>query len=156
MSYVIYNSSEVTVKDNSFTRWFSSQLDEFPVAILLLWDSTKINVPSKIFITMDSSMPICNEHSVNANNMVSGNFFNQSSALNRYNYVPIAISTSLGTLSPAPTGLSVYGSRNTIFGNAFAVYLTAISPTCWLITSGYDLHSDKLQGFGALVQDLLR
>ena len=156
MSYVIYNSSEVTVKDNSFTRWFSSQLDEFPVTNLLLWDSAKINVTSKIFITMDSSMPICNEHSVNANNMVSGNFFNQSSALNRYNYVPIAISTSLGTLSPAPTGLSVYGSRNTIFGSAFAVYLTVIRQTCWLITSGYDLHSDKLQGFGALVQDFIR
>ncbi|EQB72785.1 MAG: multitransmembrane protein [Thermoplasmatales archaeon A-plasma] len=156
MSYVIYNSSEVTVKDNSFTRWFSSQLDEFPVAILLLWDLTKINVPSKIFITMDSSMPICNEHSVNANNMVSGNFFNQSSALNRYNYVPIAISTSLGTLSPAPNVLSVYGSRNTIFGNAFAVYLTVISLPYWLITSGYNFHLDKLPGFGALGQDILR
>ena len=88
--------------------------------------------------------------------MVSGNFFIQSSALNRYNYVPIAISTSLGTLSPAPTGLSVYGSRNTIFGNAFAVDLTVIRQTCWLITSGYDFHSDKLQGFGALVQDFIR
>ena len=143
MSYVIYNSSEVTVKDNTFTGWFSSNLDEFPVANLLLWNSTNINVTSNIFITMDSSMLIYNVHSVNANNMVSGNFFIQSSALNRYNYAPIAISTSLGTLSPAPTGLTVYSSGNTIFGNAFAVYLTAISLNYSIYSGYYVVYKDS-------------
>jgi thermopsin len=142
MSYVIYNSSEVTVKDNTFTGWFSSNLDEFPVANLLLWNSTNINVTSNTFITMDSSMLIYNEHSVNANNIVTENFFIQSSALNRYNYAPIAISTSLGTLAASPTGLTVYSSGNTIYGNGFAVYLTAISLNYSIYSGNYVVYKD--------------
>ena len=142
MSYVIYNSSEVTVTNNTFTGWFSSNLDEFPVANLLLWNSTDVTVTSNTFITMDSSMLIYNEHSMNADNTVSGNFFIQSSELNRYNYAPIAISTSLGTLAAAPTGLTVYSSGNTIYGNGFAVYLTAISLNYSIYSGNYVVYKD--------------
>ena len=142
MSYVIYNSSNVTVERNTFTGWFSSNLDEFPVANLLLWNSKDITVKSNIFITMDSSMLIYNEHSAHANNTVSGNFFIQSSTLNKYNYAPIAISTSLGTLAAAPTGLTVYSSGNKIFGNVFAVYLTAISLNYSIYSGNYVVYKD--------------
>jgi len=139
MGIVIYDSSNVAVKGNVLSGWFSSTLTEFPVANLLLWNSNNVVVSDNLFLTMDSSMLIYNTHREMGHNIVYGNFFLQSSELNSTNYAPIAVTTTLGTLAAAPTGLTVYSNDNYIFGNAFAVYLTAISPG-YSIYSGLTVH----------------
>lgn len=150
MGLVLYNSTNVSVTNNSLSGWFSANLNEFPVANLLLWNSRNISVSNNTFITMDSSMLVYNQNHTKAMNLIYHNRFIQSSSLNRFNYAPIAVSTTFGTSPVAPTGLTIYSSGNKIYGNLFAVYLTAISPSYSIYTGNNVKYHDMWNSTGGV------
>ncbi len=128
IGYVLYQAQNVMLTHSAISGWFANTLTTFPVANVLLWNSQNDQIAYNTFTTMDSSMLIYNMHGQKGGNSVYGNAFVQDSNLNLTRYAGIAIDTSFGTNPYGPVGLTMYSSFNSINGNFFAVFDTAVSP----------------------------
>jgi len=119
LNYEIYNASNITIwKSNNISGYFSSSLSGFPVANLVIWNSTDILVGSNVFNVMDSGILIYKS----ANTVVWGNYF--INAVQTYNNTFYSATDIWG----APLGISEFSSGDTIYNNYFNVEITAYSP----------------------------
>jgi thermopsin len=119
----VYQSSNMTIENSSHvTGWFSSELSGFPVANIVLWNTTNINITGNYFLSEGSSLLIYNNDTTTSNNTVTGNFFAidgtttndfESSFLN----------------SNTPMGLQLYSSYNKIYNNFFSGSDPVYSPS---------------------------
>ncbi|BAB59291.1 hypothetical protein [Thermoplasma volcanium GSS1] len=124
LGYWIYNSSHVVVRQSEITGWFFTDDSGFPLANIILWNTSDSLIASNYFLSMDSSLLIFG----GSNNTVWGNYFFNS---------PLIANPSLyaaWNLWGEALGLAVYSSNNTIYNNFFATQLTAISPSTSIYT----------------------
>lgn len=118
----IYNSSNISVENNvHITGWFSSILQGFPLANLVVWNSTNIRISGNLFDSLGSSILIYNSNNTYSNNTVTGNTF---AIEDSSNYV---FSSSL-LYGYDDYGLELYSSNNTVYNNYFATILPVYSP----------------------------
>ena len=119
LNYEIYNASNITIlKSNDISGYFSYSLSGFPVANLLIWNSTRILVDSNIFNVMDSGILVYKSPNIT----VWGNYF--INAPQTYNSTFYDATDIWG----APLGIAEYSSGDTIYNNYFNVEITAYSP----------------------------
>ncbi|HEV2317790.1 MAG TPA: thermopsin family protease [Thermoplasmata archaeon] len=106
----------------SISGWFTPNQAGFPVANLLMWNSSYDLVASNTFLGEGSSMLLYG----GSHNVVWGNWFRQ-----------LAPATA-GTLgSSFPVGLAFYSSGNTVYNNFFNVSLPALSPSTTIYTETF-------------------
>lgn len=127
----LYNASNVSIfHANYVTGWFSYTLYmyDFPVANIILWNSSNNLVGGCNFYDWGSSMLVYN----GSNNVIWGNEFVA---------YPVPLngndSNGIGAL-----GLSIYSSNNTIYNNYFNVTLPAYSPTYNIYNGLYAEYQD--------------
>jgi thermopsin len=121
MLYELYNASNVTLwKSNDISGYFASGLSGFPVANLVIWNSTNDLVGSNLFNVMDSGMLIYKSPNVT----VWGNYV--VDAPQTYNSDFYQVTDIWG----APLGIAEYSSGDTIYNNFFDTAITAYSPAC--------------------------
>ncbi len=119
LNYEIYNASNITVwKSNNISGYFPYTLSGFPVANILIWNSTKILVDSNVFNVMDSGILAYNSPNIT----VWGNYL--INAPQTYNSTFYNATDIWG----APLGIAEYSSGDTIYNNYFNVEITAYSP----------------------------
>ncbi|MGC8496872.1 MAG: thermopsin family protease [Thermoplasmata archaeon] len=117
----LYNTSHVSIYHaNYVTGWFSNEVyginqDDFPVANIMLWNSTGDLVASNNFYDWGSSLLVYG----GSGNVIWGNKFVQYP-------VPLDSATTNGI---GQFGLTIYSSGNTIFNNYFNVTVPAYSPS---------------------------
>ncbi|MDS0256778.1 thermopsin family protease [Thermoplasmatales archaeon AK] len=131
LGYWLYNVSNASITDTSLiTGWYSSFVSGFPLANVLLWNTTHVLVGGNNFQTLDSSILVFG----GSDNVIWGNSIQNAS--------PVLLE-SLGlnesTLANVqifgePLGLSVYSSGNLIYNNIFNSTLTAVSPSFSIYT----------------------
>ncbi|MEM4071108.1 MAG: thermopsin [Thermoplasmata archaeon] len=122
----LYNTSHVSIYHaNYVTGWFSYNMFmyDFPVANIILWNSTNDLVAGNNFYSWGSSMLVYG----GSHNVIWGNEF--------INYPVPLTAADMSYLGPA-TGLSMYSSNNTIYNNYFNVTIPAYSPH-YNIYNGY-------------------
>ncbi len=136
LPFEFYNSSNVSVIASPFiSGWYPFFLYGFPVANLLVWNSTSVLVAGNYFSSMGSSALIYNSTNV----LVWGNVFAENpiagtSITHPSKYFMAELSSILP--SSVPTGLSVFSSGDLIYNNAFMVDLPAMSPDFNIYTYG--------------------
>ena len=111
----LYNTSHVSIMYSQFSGWFTSFLDGFPAANLIVWNSSYTLVAYNNFKGMGNSMLVYG----GTGNMLFGNYFQQ---------VASVAQPSTLEYGSTPIGLSIYSSGNTIINNNFNVYVTVYSP----------------------------
>lgn len=143
MPFEFYNVSNASVVNSPFiSGWFPYFLYGFPVANLLVWNSTDILVAGNYFSSMGSSALIFNSTgvlvwgNVFAENGLAGTSISHPSRYFQYELSPIYP-------SPVPTGLSVFSSGDLIYNNAFLVNLPAMSPDFNIYTFGGASYVDQ-------------
>ncbi len=136
MPFEFYNASNASVLSSPFiSGWYPFFLYGFPVANLLIWNSTHMLVGGNYFSSMGSSALIFNSTSVLvwgnvfAENPIAGTSISHPSRYFQYELSPIYPAA-------VPTGLSVFSSGDTIYNNAFMVQLPAMSPDFNIYTFG--------------------
>lgn len=137
MPLLFYNTANISLYGSSMiTGWFSSNLAAFPVANVMIWNSTNFLVGNNQFSTMDSSLLIYNDINTVSNNVVWGNTFSQG---------PITYSSysSKIDLMNGPLGITVYGSHNKIYNNYFSVQNTAYSPNYDIYTGATVMYNNQ-------------
>ena len=127
MGYGLYDANHVSITDSPVSGWFSGELSGFPVANIIMWNSTGDLVAKDTFQSMDSSLLIYG----GGGNVVWGNTF-----MNFTN--PDINDSELAAVNVdgSPLGISVYSSGNTIYNNIFNTTLTAESPSYSIYTGG--------------------
>lgn len=124
----IYNSTNISVQNNvHITGWFSTILQGFPLANLVIWNSTGIDVSGNLFDSLGSSVLIYNNNATFSNNTVKSNTF---AIEDTANYV-FSASFLYGFND---YGLQLYSSNNTIYNNYFATILPIYSPSSDIYT----------------------
>ncbi len=128
MGYGLYNTQHVSLYGSTISGWYSFEQTGFPVANLIIWNSSNDLVASNTFESMDSSLLMFGSTSVT----VWGNTF-----LNYSNPDINASEMANITLYGAPLALSVYSSGNLIYNNIFNTSITAISPSFSIYTGEF-------------------
>ncbi|MEM0155295.1 MAG: thermopsin family protease [Thermoplasmataceae archaeon] len=136
----VYQSSNLTIENSSYVSgWFSSYTSGFPVANIVLWNSTGINVTGNYFLSEGSSLLIYNNDTTLSNNTVTGNFFAiDGTTTNAFeiNYLN----------SNTPMGLQLYSSHNRIYNNFFSGTEPVYSPSgngSNIYTGGAAIYTDN-------------
>jgi len=117
----LYNTTHVSIYHANYVAgWFSNEVyginqDNFPVANIMLWNSTNDLVAGNNFYDWGSSLLVYG----GAHNVIWGNEFVQYP-------VPLNSATTNGK---GEIGLTIYSSGNTIYNNYFNVTIPAYSPT---------------------------
>ena len=125
MGYGMYGTEHVSLFGSNITGWFSRELTGFPVANVVVWNSSYDFVGGNTFMSMDSSVLIFGGSS----NTVWGNTFEN------YTNPDFNASESAATnLYGAPLGISVYSNGNVIYNNIFNSTITAYSPSFSIYT----------------------
>ncbi|MHB1709470.1 MAG: peptide-N4-asparagine amidase [Thermoplasmataceae archaeon] len=125
MGYGMYGTEHVSLFGSNITGWFSRELAGFPVANVMVWNSSYDLIGGNTFMSMDSSVLIFGGSS----NTVWGNTFE--------NYTNSGLNASESTatnLYGAPLGISVYSNGNVIYNNIFNSTITAYSPSFSIYT----------------------
>lgn len=119
LNYEFYDVSNISMwHDYAISGWFSFEQAGFPVANVVIWNSTAFLVGSSAFNIMDSGLLIYGSPDV----VVWGNYFLESqSSFNYSMYGPINVWGE-------PLGLAEYSSGDVIYNNYFAVQANAYSP----------------------------
>ncbi|MGC8608730.1 MAG: thermopsin family protease [Thermoplasmata archaeon] len=125
MGYGMYSTEHVSLFDSNISGWFSSELAGFPVANVILWNSSSDLIGSNTFMSMDSSLLIFG----GSLNTVWGNTFK-----NYANPMINADEMAAINLYGAPLGISVYSSSNLVYNNIFNSTITAYSPSFSIYT----------------------
>ncbi len=125
MGYGMYNTEHVTLASSSITGWFSKYLTGFPIANVIVWNSTSDLIGGNTFMSMDSSLLMFGSSS----NTVWGNTFENYTNPNVNESEMAAIN-----LYGAPLGISVYSNDNLIYNNIFNSTITAYSPSFSIYT----------------------
>ena len=158
MQFEFYNASNISVVNTPYiSGWFPVFLYGFPLANLIIWNSTHDLVAGNYFSSMGSSMLIYNSTNVwvwgnvFAENSIAGNGLGSPTRYFKIELAPIYP-------SPVPTGLTVFSSGDLIYNNAFVVEMPAISPAFNIYTYGGASYIDawnvpfaKTSGAGATV-----
>lgn len=119
----IYNSTNISIQDNAhITGWFSALLQGFPLANLVVWNSTNIIISGNLFDSLGSSVLIYNSNATYSNNTITGNTF----AIEYTSNYAFSSSYLYGYYD---YGLELYSSNNTIYNNYFATILPIYSPS---------------------------
>lgn len=122
LSMLVYGSSNMTIENSSYiSGWFSSYLSGFPVANIVMWNSTNMDITGNYFASQGSSLLIYNDNNTSSNNTISGNYFT----------IDATVTNALDQYflnSNTPVGLQVYSSNNTIYNNFFSGTAPAVSP----------------------------
>ena len=127
LNYELYNASNATLwKSNDVTGYFSASLSGFPVANVLIWNSTSDLIGGNHFNVMDSGLLAYKSPGVT----IWGNYFVNSTMTDNATFE--AISNIWG----APLGVAEFSSGDTIYNNYFTVTITAYSPD-------YSIYSDN-------------
>ena len=128
MPFETYGASNVSIVGSPFiSGWYPVFLYGFPLANLIVWNSSSVLIAGNYFSSMGSSALIFNSTDV----LVWGNVFAENSLAGISVTHPTRyFEFELAPIYPAtvPTGLSVFSSGDTIYNNAFIVDLPAISP----------------------------
>ncbi len=117
----LYNTSHVSIYHaNYVTGWFSMEVyavyqDDFPVANIMLWNSTGDLIADNNFYDWGSSLLVYG----GSDNVIWGNVFLPYP-------VPLNSATTNGI---GEFGLTIYSSGNTIYNNYFNVTVPAYSPS---------------------------
>lgn len=118
----VYASSNMTIENSSYvTGWFSQILEGFPLANMVLWNTTDMNITGNYFSSQGSSLLIYNDDTTLSNNTVTGNVFS----------IDATITNALDQYflnSNSPVGLQLYSSYNKIYNNIFSGTEPAMSP----------------------------
>jgi thermopsin len=125
MGYGMYGADHVSLFGSDVTGWFSRELTGFPVANVIVWNSSHDLIGGNTFMSMDSSVLIFGGSS----NTVWGNTFENYSNPD-FNASEAAATNLYG----APLGISVYSSGNEIYNNIFNSTITAYSPSFSIYT----------------------
>ena len=125
LGYTLYNADHVSLFGSTISGWFSRELAGFPVANVVLWNSSGDLVGNNSFMSMDSSLLIFS----GTGNVVWGNIFANytNPDINRSELSAVNVDGS-------PLGISVYSSGNTIYNNIFNTTITAESPSFSIYT----------------------
>jgi thermopsin len=127
LNYELYNASNATLwKSYDVTGYFPSSVSGFPVANVLIWNSTNDLVGGNFFNVMDSGLLVYKSPDVT----IWGNYFVNSPMTDNSKFE--AISNIWG----APLGIAEFSSGDTIYNNYFTVTITAYSPD-------YSIYSDN-------------
>ena len=136
MQFELYNASNISVVNTPFiSGWFPAFLYGFPLANMIIWNSTHDLVAGNYFSSMGSSLLLFNS----TRTVVWGNVFAENSLAGIGRGSPTRyFRMELASIYPSavPTGLSVFSSGDTIYNNAFVVELPAISPDFSIYTFG--------------------
>ena len=120
LNYELYNASNVTIwKSNNISGYFASAVSGFPVANLVIWNSTNDLVGSNLFKVMDSGMLIYKSPNVT----VWGNYLVNAPQTHKSTFEQIT------DIWGAPLGIAEYSSGDTIYNNFFDTAITAYSPS---------------------------
>ncbi|MEM0139587.1 MAG: thermopsin family protease [Ferroplasma sp.] len=134
LNYELYNASNITLwKSHSISGYFSYSLSGFPVANLVIWNSTNILVGANQFNVIDSGILVYKSPNVT----IWGNYLYNSPQL--YNSTFAAITNIWG----APLGLAEYSSGDTIYNNFFDVEITAYSPSESIYSGNSAVYIDR-------------
>jgi len=120
LNFEFYNTTHLSLYGSQYiSGWFTSYLNGFPVANVILWNSTGDLIARNTFYSMGSSLLIYNQNNTVSGNVIWGNYFLESNLEKTINTVFLA--------DQPPMGISVYSSYNTIYNNYFCVQNPAIS-----------------------------
>ncbi len=127
MGYGLYNANHVSLAGSFISGWYSRELSGFPVANVIMWNSSGDLMANNTFQAIDSSLLIFGGNG----NVVWGNTFSiyNNPDLNGSQLAAVNVDGS-------PLGISVYSSGNTIYNNIFNTTLTAESPSFSIYTGG--------------------
>ncbi len=133
MNYEFYNDSNITLWSSPISGYFPETLSGFPVANVLIWNSTKMLIDSNIFNVMDSGLLTFDSPNVT----IWGNYYFND--LYDYNNTFENATNIWG----APLGVAIFSSNETIYNNYFDVVLTAYSPDVSIYTGNHAVYKDR-------------
>ncbi len=120
LNFEFYNTTHLSLYGTQYiSGWFTAYLNGFPLANVILWNSTGDLIAKNTFYSMGSSLLIYNPNSTVSGNVIWGNYFLESNLEKTINTIFLA--------DQPPMGISVYSSYNTIYNNYFCVQNPAIS-----------------------------
>ena len=120
LNYEFYNTSNVSMWQNyHISGWFTYGQSGFPVANIVVWNSTSFLVGSNAMSVMDSGLLVYGS----PNMTIWGNYILESSEV----FVNDTFYASTNIWG-APLGIAEYSSGDVIYNNFFAVQFNAYSP----------------------------
>ncbi|WP_236719415.1 hypothetical protein [Picrophilus oshimae] len=132
LNYEFYNDSNITLWSTPVSGYFPETLSGFPVANVVVWNSTSFLIGSNIFDVMDSGLLTFDSH----NTTIWGNYFFND--VYDYNNTFENATNIWG----APLGLAVFSSNETVYNNYFDVVITAYSPDISIYTGEHTIYKD--------------
>ncbi len=134
LGYWMYNDTHVILMNSSaITGWYTYEQGGFPVANVILWNTSDSLIAGNTFLSMDSSLLIYG----GSGNLIWGNYFKNSPAL--LNPLQMSEWDVWGLVA----GISVFSDNNTIVNNEFTVQLPALSPAYNIYTGNVSYYTNK-------------
>ena len=132
LGYWLYNVSNFTLWNSThISGWYSSNGAGFPLANVILWNSSNNLIGNNVFEAETASVLIYNGQ----DNTIWGNYFENSLDL---------VSTPTLDLSAnvwgEPAGVVMFASNNTIYNNYFTVEMPALSPSYNIYTGNSSVY----------------
>jgi thermopsin len=122
--FILWNSSQIS-------GWYSSNAAGFPVASVILWNSSDNLIGMNTFEAETGSVLIYNGQ----DNVIWGNYFQNSLQLVQNPELDIS-----ANVWGEPAGVILFGSNNTVYNNYFTVEMPALSPDYNIYTGNFTIY----------------
>lgn len=123
LNIAFYNTSHIILNNSVISGWFSSivysNLNQYNIPVigsLILWNATDSLIEHNTFLSQGSGILVYGPYAENLNNKIWNNTFDNS------NSIPMG-----AYYAGAPIGITLAGSGNTVYNNAFYSVIPVVS-----------------------------
>lgn len=132
LGYWLYNVSNFALWNSTqISGWYSANGQGFPLANVILWNSSDNLIGNNVFEAETASVLVYNGQ----DNTIWGNYFENS-----LNLVNSPILDRSANVWGEPAGVVMFASNNTIYNNYFTVEMPAISPNYNIYTGNSSVY----------------